>query len=264
MGGANDEVKAPAEEVKESAPKARRAFFHADIEGYSVALRHALTIIVIPILAVCVFCTVNIVLHYDLGFTRLLIYIIAGAVLFGMIFVFSAVYIVEKKKRRHARFTFFDILPQGMVFSEYAGEFVRYGERIILRRLYYVSFADFEGVSRDPKKTPRELTIKGDVRAYFQEDSRLGYHVDENGNVVFDSVILNLGMYEHIDGFTIKKRFGNTKALENSILFYKDRFDNMPEKKPFDISEFVPVRRKRKARTSNPALEAPSFSRNWK
>lgn len=246
------------------AQKPKRAFFHADTTGYSIALRHTLTIVVIPLIAVCIFCTVNIVLHYDLGFTRLLIYVIAGCVFFGMAFTFSAVYITEKRKRRHARFTFFDILPQGMVFSEYAGEFIRYGDRIILRRLYYIPFSDFESVSRDPKKTPRELTIKGAVRAYFFEDTRLGYHVDENGNVIFDSVVLNMGMFEPISEFTIKKRFGNTKALEASILFYKEKFDNMPEKKPFDISEFVPVRRKRRLHTSNPALEAPSFNRNWK
>lgn len=246
------------------AQKPQRAYFHADTTDYSVALRHTMTIVVIPLFAVCIFCTVNIVLHYDLGFTKLLIYVIAGCVLFGMVFAFSAVYVAEKRKRRHARFTFFDILPAGMVFSEYAGEFVRYGDLIILRRLYYVPFSDFEGVSRDPKKTPREITIKGAVRSYFFENSRLGYHVDENGNVVFDSPVLNIGMYEPLAEFTIKKRFGNTKALESSILYYKDRFDNMPEKKAFNISDFVPVRRKRRLHTSNAALEAPSFNRNWK
>lgn len=242
----------------------KRAFFHANTQSYTDALRHTLTVVVIPLIAVCVFCTVNIVLHYDLGFTRLLIYVIAGSVFFGMVFTFSAVYIAEKKKRRHSRFTFFDILPQGMVFSEYAGEFIRYGDRIILRKLYYIPFSEFESVSRDPKKTPRELTIKGAVRAYFYEDSRLGYHVNDDGNVVFDSAILNIGMFEPLSEFTIKKRFGNTKALEASILYYKDRFDNLPEKKPFDIADFVPVKRKRKLHTSNPALEAPSFNRNWK
>lgn len=241
-----------------------RCYFHADTEDYSDALRHTLFVVIIPLLAVCIFCTVNIVLHYDSGFTRLLILIIIGTVLFGMIFTFSAVYIVQKKKRRHARFTFFDILPQGMVFSEYAGEFIRYGKRIILRRLYCIPFAEFESVSRDPKKSPRELTIKGGMRCYFYDDRRLGYHIDEDGAMTFDTDILNIGLYDTTDEITIKKRFGNTRTLEAAILYYKEQFDNIPEKKPFDISQYVAVRRRRKLHTSNPALEAPSFDRNWK
>lgn len=250
--------------MPDPAPRRMRCYFHADVTDYGNALRHALIVVLIPLFAVCVFCTVNIVLHYNLGFTKLLVIIILGSVLFGMVFTFSFVYVVEKKKRRHARYTFFDILPQGMVFSEYAGEFVRYGELIILRRLYYIPFAGFESVSRDPKKAPRELTVTGEIREYFYESGRLGYHVDENGNVVFDCAILNIGMYGTVPRFTIKKRFGNTRALAASILHYKERFDNMPEKKPFNIADFVPVKRKRKLNTSNPMLEAPSFSRNWK
>ena len=241
-----------------------RCFFHADTKVYSDALRHTLTVVVIPLLAICIFCTVNLVLHYDSGFAKLLIITIAGCVLFGMIFTFSAVYIVDKKKRRHARFTFFDILPQGMVFSEYAGEFVRYGELVILRRLYYIPFAGFESVSRDPKKTPRELTIKGNIREFFFESDRLGYHIDESGEMIFDTAILNIGMYDEPGEVTVKKRFGNTKSLEAAILFYKDKFDNAPEKKPFNISDYVAVRRKPKPKTSNPAREAPSFNREWK
>lgn len=246
------------------APKKMRSYFHADVTDFSRALRHALTVVVIPLLAVCVFCTVNVVLHYNTGFTKLLVLIIAGSVLFGMIFTFAAVYIIDKKKRRHSRFTFFDILPQGMIFSEYAGEFVRYGELVILRQLCYVPFETFEAVSRDPKKAPHDITIKGNIRRYFFESSRLGYHINDDGLPTFDTAILNIGMYEQLPEITIKKRFGNTKALEAAILFYKERFDNIPEKKPFDISEYVPVRRKPKMHTSNPALEAPSFSRNWK
>lgn len=250
--------------MSDAPAKKPRCFFHADTKVYSDALRHTLTVVVIPLLAICIFCTVNIVLYYSSDFAKLLIYIIAGSVLFGMIFTFSAVYIVDKTKRRHARFTFFDILPQGMVFSEYAGEFTRYGDHIILRRLYYIPFSGFEGVSRDPKKTPRELTITGKIRGFFFESDRLGYHIGESGEMIFDTAILNIGMGENLSSVTIRKRFGNTKPLEAAILFYKDAFDNAPEKKPFNIADYVPVRRKQKPRTSNPALEAPSYSRDWK
>lgn len=244
--------------------KKPRSYFHADLTDYRSALRHVLIVVIIPLIAVCIFCTVNIVLHYNTGFARLLAGIIIASVLFGMIFTFSAVYIVDKKSRRHARFTFFDILPGGMVFSEYAGEFVRYGELIILRRLYYIPFEGFEGVSRDPKKAPHDITLTGDIREFFFESDRLGYHIDEDANLVFNTMILNIGMYHTQSSITIKKRFGNTKALEAAILFYKERFDNIPEKTPFNIADYVAVRKKHKPRTSNPALEAPSFSRNWK
>lgn len=249
--------------MSDEAPKKMRSYFHADVTDFSRALRHALTVVIIPLMAICVFCTVNVVLHYDTGFAKLLVAIVAGSVLFGMIFTFSAVYIIDRKKRRHARFTFFDILPQGMIFSEYAGEFTRYGDRIILRTLCYLPFADFESVSRNPKKAPHELTIKGKIRRYFFESDRLGYHISEDGHPMFDSPILNISLFEEVSQITIKKRFGNTKRLEAAILFYKDRFDNLPEKKPFNISDFVPRKRKRRPHVSNPALEAPSFSRKW-
>lgn len=241
-----------------------KTYFHADNSDYSRALKHTLIVTVIPIFAICVFCTVNIVLHYDSTFTKILALIIALSVLFEMIFVFSAVYIIEKKKRRHAKFTYFDILPHCMVYSEYAGEFIRYGERIILRRLYQIPFSAFESVTRDPKKTPRCITINGEIREYFYESDRLGYHIDENDNLVFDTAILNIGMYNTLNSIEIKKRFGNTKELEKVILLHKERFDNIPEKPPFNISDFVPLKRKRRLSTSNAALEAPSFSRKWK
>lgn len=223
-----------------------------------------LLVVIIPLFAICIFCTVNIVLHYNVGFARLLAIVIGASVLFGMVFTFGAVYIIDKKKRRHSRFTYFDILPQGLVFSEYAGEFIRYGERIILRRLYYLPFSDLESVSRNPKKAPHELTVKGKIRFYFYESSRLGYHVDEDGVFAFDTAILNIGMYEELSEVTIKKHLGNTRLLEASIIYYKDKYDSIPDKKPFDISDYVAVRKRRKLHTSNPALEAPSFDRDWK
>lgn len=250
--------------LSDAPAKKPRSFFHADTKVYSDALRHALIVVIIPVLAICIFCTVNIVLYFNTDFAKLMMFIIGGSVLFGMIFSFSAVYITDKRKRRHARFTFFDILPQGMVFSEYAGEFIRYGELIILRRLYYIPFEGFESVSRDPKKTPRELTIKGSIRGFFFESDRLGYHVNESGEMVFDTDILNIGMYDEPGEVIIKKRFGKTRSLEAAILFYKEQFDNAPEKKPFNISDYVAIRRKPKPKTSNPALEAPSYSRDWK
>ena len=104
--------------------KNMKCFFHADTEIYSNALRRALITVLVPLSGVCAFCTINIIIHYDWGLSRLFAIIIAASVLLGMVFAFSAVYITEKKKRRHARFTFFDIFPTGIVFSEYAGEFI--------------------------------------------------------------------------------------------------------------------------------------------
>lgn len=241
-----------------------RYFFHADTTEYSERLRHTLIIVIMPLLAACVFCTVNLVLNYRSPFAVVLLLIIGGSVLFGMIFVFLAVYITEKYKRRHARYTFFDFLPGGMVFSEYAGEYAHWGKHVILRRVYYIPFETLESVSRDPKKTPREITFKGDIRKYYSETDRLGYHIDEDGSFEFDTVILNYGMYTPLPSLTIRNHFGNTKRLESSVLHYLEQFKSIPEKKPFDISEYVSVRKKRKLTTSNPALEAPSYNRNWK
>lgn len=240
-------------------------FFHADTAKYGDRLRHILINVFGPIIALCVFCTVQIVLNYRSEFALLLLAVICGSVLFGMIFGFSAVYITEKKKRRHSKYTFFDFLPGGMVYSEYAGEYVHWGARVITRRLYFIPFEGLESVSRDPKKAPHDITFKGEIRAYFFESDRLGYHINEDGALEFDTDLLNWGMYETLTELTIKNRFGNTKQLEQSALFYLEQFRNTPEKKPFNISEFVSRRKnKPKPTTSNPALEAPSFNRNWK
>ncbi len=241
-----------------------RYFFHADTAKYSSRLRHVLTIVFGPLIALCVFCTVQIVLNYRSEFALLLFAVICGSVLFGTVFGFSAAYITEKRKRRHSKYTFFDFLPSGMVYSEYAGEYVHWGARVITRRLYFIPFGKLESVSRDPKKAPHDITFKGEIRAFFCESDRLGYHVNEDGGLEFDTDLLNWGMFETLSLLTIKNHFGNTKRLEQSVLFYLEQFKNTPEKKPFDITDFVSRRRKPKPTTSNPALEAPSFNRNWK
>ena len=241
-------------------------FFHADIAKYTERLRHAMILAAMSVFAVCTFCTVNIVLNLGSDIVYLLLAVIGGLVLLGMIFTFSAVYITEKIKRRHSKYTYFDFLPKGMVFSEYAGEYVHFGDRIILRRLYYIPFDKLETVSRDPKTAPHNLTFTGEIRAYFQETDRLGYHVSEDGNLEFDSAELNTRLFEVIPTLVIKDRFGNTKKLEKSVNFYLEQFKNTPEKKPFNISDYVSVQKRKKLHTSNPALEQPreSYSRNWK
>ena len=239
-------------------------FFHADTAKYGDRLRHILITVFGPIIALCVFCTVQIVLNYRSEFALLLLVVIGGSILFGMIFGFSAVYVTEKYKRRHSKYTFFDFLPGGMVFSEYAGEYVHWGARVIMRRLYFIPFEKLESVSRDPKKAPHDITFKGEIHAYFFESDRLGYHINEDNSIEFDTDLLNWGMYDTLTELTVKNRFGNTKQLEQSALFYLEQFRNTPEKKPFNISEFVSRRSKPKPTTSNPALEAPSFNRNWK
>lgn len=221
-------------------------------------------IVTVPLFALCVFCTVQIVLNYRSDIVTLLLALIGGSVLAGMIFAFSAVYVAEKHKRRHARYTFFDILPRGMVFSEYAGEYVHWKGRVILRRVYYIPFGKLESVSRDPLRSPHDITFKGEIRGYFCESGRLDYHVNEDGEVEFDTDLLNWGKFETAAELTVKDRFGNTRRLERSVLFYLERFRNMPEKKPFNIAEYVSRRSKPKPTTSNPALEAPSYNRNWK
>lgn len=239
-----------------------KSFFHADIYKYTDTLRKLLINVIIPLCALCVFSAVNIVLKSAIS--KLLMWVIAGSVLFGMIFTFSAVYFVERNKRRNARYTFLDILPAGIIYSEYAGEFIRYGDKIVLRRLYLIPFADLSEVSRDPKKSPHNITFKGNIRSYFFDSDRLGYHVTENGEPVFDTDILNIGYFNIINELVIKDRLGNTKHLEHSVLYYLDQFRNKPEKENFDISKFVSTPKRRKLKTSNADLERPSFNRSWK
>lgn len=221
-------------------------------------------IVTMPILAVCTFCTVNIVINLGEEISVMYLIIAGASVLFGMIVAFAGAYFTDKLIRRHSRYTFFDFLPKGMVFSEYAGEFNHWGKRVILRKLYYIPFETLISVSRNPKIAPHDIEFKGEIRGYFFETDRLGYHIFEDGELVFDSLELNFGLYESLKSVTVKDRFGNTKRLEKTVNYFWDKFKNAPKKKQFNIADYVTTVKKRRPKTSNPILEAPSYSRDWK
>lgn len=222
----------------------------------------------VPLCGICVFCAVNILLNFSTGASRdlirLMAAVIAGCVFLGTVTLFTAAYFCYKLDRRHSRFTYLDILPDGFVFSLYAGEFRDYSERVILRKLYYVPFSGVEDISRDPKNSPFSLTVKGEVRCYLCETDRLGYHVSEDDHMHFDSPELDEKGFEKRDKLVIDGWFGRTKRLEASLRHFLEQYRSIPEKKPFNIADFVPVRKKKRPVTSNPMLEAPSYDRNWK
>lgn len=223
--------------------------------------------VLVPLAAACIFCTVNIVLHLsdeDKNYVMMLLGVITACVAAGMIFSFAVAYFTEKLSRRHNRFTYFDILPDGMIYSEYGGEFVRDGRREIFRRLYYIPFKSFESVVRDGRNSPAGLLLRGEIRYYFLPSRCLGYHITEAGETVFDRWELNQRGYEVIKSLEIKSTLGSTKSLERSVSYYAEAFRERPEKKPFDISEHIARRKRTVHNTSNPALEAPSFDRRWK
>lgn len=241
-------------------------FFHAETEKYRRRLKSMMIIVFIPLFAVCVFCTVNLAMNFradiDGEFVVLMLAIIAGTVFVGMSFAFTAAYFTEKLKRRHSRFTYFDILPDAMVYSVYAGEFIRYGERVIYRRLFFIRFESLESVSRDPKTAPDSVTLKGEIREFLLPDKHLGYHV-EDGVTSFDHAELNERGFTPRAALEVSGRLGSTKRLERSINHYFEQYKNKPEKKPFNIAEHISQKKKPSPRTSNPALDAPSYDRKW-
>ncbi len=245
----------------------KKYFFHADTEKYRRRLKSMMLIVLVPLFTVCVFCTVNIVLNLrvdtSMEFITLMLGIISGCVFMGMTFSFAAAYFTEKLKRRHSKYTYFDILPQGMVYSLYAGEFTRYGKRIILRKLYYIPFSGLEEVLRDPKQGPEAITFKGTVREYFLASNDLGYHVNEEGEISFDHSELDTRGFEEQNLLVISGRLGRTKALLSSVEYYHEQYINRPAKKPFNIADYVSKKKKRIIHTSNPELESPSFNRRW-
>lgn len=241
-------------------------FFHADTEKYRRRLKSMIIIVFMPLFAVCVFCTVNLVMNLRVDTNRefliLMLSIIAGTVFIGMTFAFTAAYFTEKLKRRHSRCTYFDILPDAMVYSVYAGEFIRYGERVIYRKLYFIRFESFESVSRDLKTAPDSVTIKGEIREFLLPDRHLGYHV-ENGTTSFDHPELNERGFTLRSALEVNGRLGSTKRLERSINYYFEQYKNKPVKKPFNIAEHISRKKKAVPRTSNPALDAPRYDRKW-
>lgn len=243
-----------------------RDFFHADTSVYKSHLKSLSVIVLVPLFTTCIFCVVNIFLNLRSGsreFVLLMLAIIAGCVLAGLVFEFTALYFTEKLTRRHNRFTYFDILPKGMVYSQYAGEYIMYGERVIMRRLFYMPFAGVTEILRDPKANPHALTIKGDVRMFYLPSKALGYHINEEGDLCFDHWELNERGYTQVNSLEIKKGFGSTRAMERSAKFYLEQFHNIPEKKPFNIADHIKLKQKKRLTTSNPLLEAKSYDRHW-
>ena len=244
-----------------------RNFFHADTTRYRRRLKSMVIIVLVPLFAACVFCVVNIFLslkgEVDTEFIALMLLICVGCVLTGMVFTFAAAYLTEKAVRRHSRFTYFDILPQGMVYSRYAGDCYYFGKREIYRRMYYIPFSGLEEISRDPKVNARAVTFKGEIRSFLLPSDHLGYHVDEVGATSFDNWELNTYGFDTLKTLEIRTDFGCTKHLAASAQHYLEQFRAIPEKKPFNIAEHIATKSKKRLRTSNPLLDAPSFSRKW-
>ncbi len=242
-------------------------FFHADTSKYPKRLKAIIVSVLVPFSAICIFCAANIIFNMrsdgDKSLAQLMIYIIAGCVALGIIICFSAAYIVEKKIRRHARFTYIDILPKGVIYSRYAGEYYIYGERTIIRRLYYIPFSQMNEILRDPKHSPACVTIKGEIRSYLFPSDELGYHINEDGDSTFNHADLNDRFFETLSVLKIDSDFGSTKRLVRSLEHYREVFKNTPEKKQFDITEHIANRPKRHTGTSNPMLDAPSYNRKW-
>ncbi len=244
-----------------------RNFFHCDTSIYKKRLKTVLSALLAPLIAACVFCAATIIFNLradgDKGFAQLMVWIAVGCVAAGMMFCFAGAYIADRKARLHARYTYFDILPKGMIYSRYAGQHHLYGERTVYRRLYYIPFAEFTDTARDPKQAPQELTVIGGIYEYFLPSDRLGYHIDEDGGLVFDNAELSQRHFTKREKLVISHDFGSTKQLQRSIQHYFEQFRNTPEKKPFNIADYVGVKAKRRLKTSNAMLEAPSFDRKW-
>ncbi len=244
-----------------------RNFFHANTSVYPRRLKRTLITVLVPLAAVCVFCTATIIFNLrsdgDKQFAQLMLYIIVGCIATGIITCFAGAYIADKKMRRHARYTYFDILPKGMIFSRYAGEHILYGERTIYRRLYYIPFSELESVQRTPRTAPHDISFTGNIREYLFPSDNLGYHINEDGDLLFDRPELNERFFEQKSKLVISEDFGNTKLLEAAVLHYLEEWKNTPEKKPFNIADYVLQKSKKPLRTSNPLLDAPSFDRKW-
>lgn len=245
-----------------------RNFFHADTARYRRRQKSFMITLIVPLAAICVFCVVNIVLNLrpegGHEFTLLMLGIITSCVALGIICAFAAAYFTEKAVRRNSRYTYLDILPDGVVYSEYAGEYVLRGQCEICRRVWYIPFSGFNSAERDPKTDPCAITIKGKIRGFLLPSRFLGYHVSEDGVTVFDHAELNTYYFEESAELVIKGRLGSTRAIERSINYFFEEYKNRPAKKPFNLSEHISRKAKKRPRTSNPALEAPSFDRNWR
>ncbi len=246
----------------------KKKFFHANTSFYKKRLKGMIITVVVPLSAICVFCTAYIILRvcepsWDKTLPLIPIFIISACVFLGTAFVFAACYLHYKYTVRHNKYTYLDIFPKGMVYSVYAGEYFCFGSRVIYRRLYYMPFSGMEDIIRDGKNSPFSMTIKGEIHEFLQQSKHLGYHIDEDGELTFDYPELNTRGFEKIGSLEITGILGNTARPVYTAKKFLKNFRETPEKEPFDISKYIIKKRTVKRKTSNPLLEAPNYSRKW-
>ncbi len=183
--------------------------------------------------------------------------IICGAILLGMLVCFGAAMISWRKISRRSRYTYVDIQPKTLIYSAYAGEYTVWGNKVIIRDIYYVPFEHFSGVKVAPNG--KNVIVTGRVRHYCMNSDNLGYHI-KDGEAVFDRELLNESGYESLESLRIPSVFGNPERLCRSIAEGRARFEEIPAPKPYVFKEADFIRRRAKPRTMP---EDFNYSRKW-
>ncbi len=193
--------------------------------------------------------------NYDIVLQMLAI--ICGAILLGMLVCFGAEMISWRKINRRSRYTYVDIQAKTLIYSSYAGEYTVSGEKVIIRDIYYVPFADFTDarVSGNGKN----VILTGKIRHYCMNSDNLGYHV-KDGEVIFDRELLNESGYESLETLRIPAVFGNPERLCRAITEGRVRFEEIPAPRPYVFKEADFIRRRAKPRTMP---EDFNYSRKW-
>ena len=179
------------------------------------------------------------------GFVNL-VAIIISIVFLGTAAALVVIYKAGVAVKRVARYTFFDIGEQELIYSKYGGEKIRNGERIITRELYVIPIAKLIAAETLPRGDLRLVCEPESIRQYSDQSKYLGYHFKEDGKLDFDMWFSNYHGFTLRETLEIPACFERQRMLRQAVLDAKERFSSRAVKQPYVHKESeVVLRRKR-------------------
>ncbi len=214
-----------------------KEFFHFGTGRYKKRIKYILGLTLLPIFILSVIAVlvilVNLRSYYGAGYFWYTVCFIMGGVLFGILFTWGLVWGVNRYYEKNTRFTFIDVGLGHIVYSKYSGEYIKDGERIVLRRLYVIPLKTLSKLGVNEKSGEVIISCEDiKIRCYHDRDERLLYHFSED-KILFESWWYDENGFEEAETLVIPHRFGSPEILIDTIVKAKKRLDEKPAPKKY-------------------------------
>lgn len=234
-------------------------YFRWNTSRYIKRKNYIVAITLLPLLLFSVITVMILLINFRIfllsGFLISMFLIVSGAVFLGTVICWFVIDKTDKAIKRNRHYSFFDIGTHELVFSKYAGEYIKSGERTVLRKLYIIPLGSLDYIGINKKKGNLLLTSDSSgIRFYKGKSERLNYHyIGEKLN--FENWWFNENGFENISEVVLPNFFGTDEKsvmeFYNSIAEAKKRFSMLPKPKPYVHKEIDFVKRKKLLRTFN-------------